>query len=73
MNDRKFLYLFCRQRCIFLHILQRTENQCERCTQLMCDIGVKTQAFLVQFLFLLMIFLFQCIEAFQIYFLFVSM
>ena len=55
-----------------MHILQRTENQCERCAQFMRYVGVEAQAFLIQFLFLFMILLFQRVEAFQIYFLFVS-
>ena len=44
----------------------------ERCAQFMCYVGVEAQAFLIQLLFLFMILLFQRIEAFQIYFLFVS-
>ena len=51
MNDADFVGVFGRQGGITQQVFQWTQNQRERSTQFMGDVGVEAQAFFIQFLF----------------------
>lgn len=57
MDDRNPMMVFAGKRIAFYQILQWAQNQCQRSAQFVGNIGIEPQAFVIQFLFLFMIFL----------------
>ena len=64
MDDRNPMMVFAGKRIAFYQILQWAQNQCQRSAQFVGNIGIEPQTFVIQFLFLLMTFLFGFIQIF---------
>ena len=66
MDYRDAPFVFSRECSAFLHVLQRTDDECQGCTQFVRNVCKESQAFIIKLLLLFMTPFFGLIQVFQI-------